>query len=441
MRAIILPAFALILGAGFFAAPQRHRRASAPSRCKRLRSSTMWQCITRRVRTVRPNGRVVYRTVRDCGVRPGWNVRIAAAGCASASYRTQRTYRVSRRPPLPLSDRRLQQHIRARRSPGPFRYSSSPMALSTASTTAPERTRSSAWRISRRIPAVAVERRRDDGADRLHRRARALAERIILGDRLDEARAPAPPSAVRPPRSAPRSRRWCAPCARTRSSWRRDPRHWTCRESNRPSPASRGPRFSITSADMRALHGGKARVEAALAREQVARQPVGHGGIDQAREAPLGDGAEIGHGDGEEVHRLRHVLAVEMAARDRHVAALAVVEDQRVVGGGIHLRADDALDIFQRLDGRAVNLRRAAQRIDVLHARARRAGRAGAARRGRRRRALPASSASCPRECAAGCAPRWPGPDADAPCARADRRRQARRAWLRATGTWRCRHA
>jgi hypothetical protein len=21
---------------------------------------------------VRPNGRVVYRTVRDCGVRPGW---------------------------------------------------------------------------------------------------------------------------------------------------------------------------------------------------------------------------------------------------------------------------------------------------------------------------------------------------------------------------------
>ena len=62
--------------------------------------------------------------------------------------------------------------------------------------------------------------------------------------------------------------------------------------------------------------------------------------------------------------------AVEMAAGDRHVAALAVLEHQRVVGRGIHLGADDALDIFDRLDGRAVNLRRAAQRIDVLHARA-----------------------------------------------------------------------
>ena len=29
-------------------------------------------CVTRRVRTVTPSGRVVFRTVRDCGVRPGW---------------------------------------------------------------------------------------------------------------------------------------------------------------------------------------------------------------------------------------------------------------------------------------------------------------------------------------------------------------------------------
>jgi hypothetical protein len=27
------------------------------------------QCVTRRVRTVRPNGRVIYRTVRRCGPR------------------------------------------------------------------------------------------------------------------------------------------------------------------------------------------------------------------------------------------------------------------------------------------------------------------------------------------------------------------------------------
>ena len=129
---------------------------------------------------------------------------------------------------------------------------------------------------------------------------------------------------------------------------------------------------------MRALHGGKAGVEAALAGEQIARQAIGHGGIDQPREAALGDGAEIGHGDGEDVHGLRHVLPMEVTAGNRHVAALAIVEDQRVVGGGIDLRADDALDIFHRLDGRAVNLRRAAQGIHVLHARAR--GRAGLAR-------------------------------------------------------------
>ena len=119
----------------------------------------------------------------------------------------------------------------------------------------------------------------------------------------------------------------------------------------------------------RALHGGEAGVEAALAGQQVARQAVAHGRVDEAREAALGDRAEIGHGDGEDVHRLRHVLAVEMAAGDRHVAARAVVEDQRVVGRGVDLGADDALDILDRLDGRPVHLRRAAQRVDVLHAR------------------------------------------------------------------------
>ena len=31
------------------------------------------QNLSRRVRTVTPSGRVVFRTVRDCGVRPGWN--------------------------------------------------------------------------------------------------------------------------------------------------------------------------------------------------------------------------------------------------------------------------------------------------------------------------------------------------------------------------------
>ena len=68
MRAIILPAFALALGAGFFSAPEAQARfnggpLAAPSLVEDA------QCVQRRIREVRPNGRVVYRTVTDCGVR------------------------------------------------------------------------------------------------------------------------------------------------------------------------------------------------------------------------------------------------------------------------------------------------------------------------------------------------------------------------------------
>lgn len=73
MRAIILPAFAAALGLGFFAVPEAQARfngaqVQAPSLVEDV------ACVTRRVRTVRPNGRVVYRTVRECGPgigRPG----------------------------------------------------------------------------------------------------------------------------------------------------------------------------------------------------------------------------------------------------------------------------------------------------------------------------------------------------------------------------------
>ena len=70
MRAIILPAFALALGAGFLAAPQE---AQARFGAEQLQAPSLVDdvaCVTRRVRTVLPNGRVVFRTVRDCGVRP-----------------------------------------------------------------------------------------------------------------------------------------------------------------------------------------------------------------------------------------------------------------------------------------------------------------------------------------------------------------------------------
>lgn len=69
MRAIVLPVFALALGAGFFAAPQAQARFNA----SQIEAASLVEdaaCVTRRIRTVRPNGHVVYRTVRECGVRP-----------------------------------------------------------------------------------------------------------------------------------------------------------------------------------------------------------------------------------------------------------------------------------------------------------------------------------------------------------------------------------
>lgn len=74
MRAVIISAAAFVLGAGFLAtAPEAQARFSpqhieAPSLVENV------ACVTRRIRTVRPNGRVVYRTVRRCGV-PAWRAR------------------------------------------------------------------------------------------------------------------------------------------------------------------------------------------------------------------------------------------------------------------------------------------------------------------------------------------------------------------------------
>jgi hypothetical protein len=74
MRAIILPAFALALGAGFFAAPQEANARFSPEQIQAPSLVDNVACVTRRIRTVRPNGRVVYRTVRRCGV-PAWQQR------------------------------------------------------------------------------------------------------------------------------------------------------------------------------------------------------------------------------------------------------------------------------------------------------------------------------------------------------------------------------
>ena len=75
MRAIILPAFALALGAGLLAAPQEAHARFTPEQIQAPSLVDNVACVTRRVRTVRPNGRVVYRTVRTCGV-PAWQRRV-----------------------------------------------------------------------------------------------------------------------------------------------------------------------------------------------------------------------------------------------------------------------------------------------------------------------------------------------------------------------------
>jgi hypothetical protein len=74
MRVFLLPAFAVALGAGFFAAPE----AQAHFNASQLQAPSLVEdvaCVTERIRTIRPNGRVVYRTVRRCGV-PGWSRRV-----------------------------------------------------------------------------------------------------------------------------------------------------------------------------------------------------------------------------------------------------------------------------------------------------------------------------------------------------------------------------
>lgn len=99
MRAIVLPAFALALGTVFLAAPQEAHARFSPERIQAPSLVEDVACVTRRIRTVRPNGRVVYRTVRRCGV-PAWQRRVER--CRIERVRVVRpfggvTYRTVRR--------------------------------------------------------------------------------------------------------------------------------------------------------------------------------------------------------------------------------------------------------------------------------------------------------------------------------------------------------
>jgi hypothetical protein len=119
----------------------------------------------------------------------------------------------------------------------------------------------------------------------------------------------------------------------------------------------------------RALHHRIAGVDAPDAAHQVARQTPRQGRVDQAGDAALADAAQVGDGHGQQVHRLGQVLAVEVAAGDDLEAfAILLVEDQRIVGGGVGLLLDDGVDVVQRIEYRAIHLRCAAQRVHVLDA-------------------------------------------------------------------------
>ncbi len=66
MRAFIIPAIAVVLGAGFLGSTQEAQARFSPQRIETPSLVDNVACSTQRVRTVRPNGRVVYRTVRRC---------------------------------------------------------------------------------------------------------------------------------------------------------------------------------------------------------------------------------------------------------------------------------------------------------------------------------------------------------------------------------------
>ena len=93
------------------------------------------------------------------------------------------------------------------------------------------------------------------------------------------------------------------------------------------------------------------------------RQFLVERGIHQAVDAPLGNAGERDQRDGQKIQLEGQRLAVEIAARED-----LLPEHQRVVGGGVQLDGEDAARLGQGVPHRSVHLRRAAQRVGVLHA-------------------------------------------------------------------------
>ena len=73
MRAIILPAFALALGAGFFAAPHEAQARFSP---EQVQAPSLVDNVHASRGGCAPCGRTAAWSIApsaDCGVRPGWN--------------------------------------------------------------------------------------------------------------------------------------------------------------------------------------------------------------------------------------------------------------------------------------------------------------------------------------------------------------------------------
>ena len=114
---------------------------------------------------------------------------------------------------------------------------------------------------------------------------------------------------------------------------------------------------------LRVLGDHEAGVDARLGGEER-RQPVRARGVEQPVGAALGDPADLGDRDGEEVEREAERRAVEVAAR----LDAAVRQHHRVVDRARQLAGRHPLGVGERVARGAVDLRRAAQRVGVLHA-------------------------------------------------------------------------
>ena len=135
----------------------------------------------------------------------------------------------------------------------------------------------------------------------------------------------------------------------------------------------------------------EAAVQARLGREE--RRQARDAGVDQHRDAALGDRADLGDRDRHRVGGERDRLGVEVAARDDAAfGAVIADEDQRVVGHRVGLAHEHERGVAQLVEAGADHLRLAAQAVRILDAvvalqmrasgsRCPRAGRGSSARR------------------------------------------------------------